>query len=346
MRFRAIPLAAFLAVAASSAHAAAQTGRVRGHVFATSDRTPAAYALVRLVSVGSRAARRTVLSDSAGAFAFAGVAAGTYRLALERIGFAAERTEPFAVADGETVTRDVGSAPKAVMIPRIVVTPVCLTGADVEQDSALAALLSEAQKGIETRRAFDAAYHYEFDTAQWFGRAGDQPSGRWEVAHVVKDPRTRVDREREGWGSASMLGMSLEVPDGREILDDEFLRSHCIEAAEDSAAGAYAIGFRPVRPRRGHVDIRGTLRMSRASLQMETMQVEWLRWTTPLLKATVEYRDAFVPGGVVRMPIGAIFAGRPPAPVKSGRVQGEIRYQAFGGLARADSAEAVADTAR
>lgn len=161
---------------------------------------------------------------------------------------------------------------------------------------------------------------------------------------MVKDPRTHVDREREGWGQASMLGMSLEVPDGREILDDEFLRSHCIEASEDSAAGVYAIGFRPVRPRRGHVDIRGTLRMSSASLQMETMQVEWLRWTTPLLKATVEYRDAFVPGGTVRMPIGAIFSGRPPAPVKAGRITGEIRFQEFGGLARADSAEVAADT--
>src|SRR5262249_50851307 len=156
-------------------------------------------------------------------------------------------------------------------------------------DSALAALLAEAQKGIETRRAFDDAYRYEFNTAQWFARGRSRPKTiQWEMAHVVKDPRTRVDREREGWGKTSMVGMSLEVPDGREILEPEFLGTHCIEAGEDSAAGVYTLGFRPVRMRRGHVDIRGVLRMSRRTLEMESIQVEWLRWTTPLLKATVE----------------------------------------------------------
>jgi hypothetical protein len=237
------------------------------------------------------------------------------------------------------VERDFGSAPKAVMIPKIVVTPLCLTSATLAQDSAVAALLAEAQKGVETRRAFDAAYHYEFNTAQWFARGGEQPKNvQWEMSHVVMDPRTRVDREREGWGTASMLGMSLEVPDGREILDEDFLRTHCIEAAEDPAAGVYAISFRPVEMRRGRVDIRGVLRMDRTTLQMQNIQVEWLRWRMPLLKATVEYRDAYVPGGVVRLPVGAMFSGRPPPPVKAGRINGEIRFQEFGGLARVDSA--------
>ncbi|HEX6750545.1 MAG TPA: carboxypeptidase-like regulatory domain-containing protein [Longimicrobium sp.] len=326
-------------VAIASPALAQGTGRVQGRAYASSDRAPVAYALVRLVSVGSGARPRTVLSDSSGAFAFPDVPAGTYRLSLERIGFAAERTEPFAVPAGGTVRRDLGSVPRAVAIPKLVVTPLCLTGADVAQDSALAALLAEAQKGIETRRAFDAAYRYEFNTAQWFARGGSRPKNvQWEVSHVVMDPRTRVDREREGWGTASMLGMSLEIPDGREILEPEFLATHCIEASEDSAAGVYTLGFRPVRTRPRHVDIRGVLRMSRRTLEMETIQVEWLRWTTPLLKATVEYRDAYVPGGVVRLPIGAMFSGRPPPPVKSGRITGEIHFQEFGGLVRADSA--------
>jgi hypothetical protein len=330
-----LPLLALLV----SAPAAAQVGRVRGHVYAAADRTPAAYALVRLTPVGTRAPRRSVLSDSAGAFSFEAVEPGTYRLSLERIGFAAERTEPFSVADGATVARDVGTVQQAIRIPRLVVTPLCLTGADAGEDSALSVLLAEAQKGVETRRAFDAAYHYEFDTRQWFARGGEVPkSVQWDTAHVVMDPRRRIDREREGWGKASMLGMSLEVPDGREILDDEFLRTHCIEATEDAAADVYAIAFRPVHPRRGHVDIRGVLRMSRRTLQMETIQVEWLRWTTPLLKATVVYRDAYVPGGVVRLPVGAEFSGRPPPPVKMGRIRGEIRYEDFGGLARVDPA--------
>jgi hypothetical protein len=63
MHLRALLAAATLALAAATP-AAAQAGRVRGHVFATSDRTPAAYAQVHEFGGLARADSTEVVADT------------------------------------------------------------------------------------------------------------------------------------------------------------------------------------------------------------------------------------------------------------------------------------------
>jgi hypothetical protein len=328
-------VALLIAFFAASRAAAQGTGEVRGHVYAAADRAPVAYALVRLVPVASGAAPRRALTDAGGAFGFAAVAPGTYRLSLERIGFAAEQTDAFAVAAGQTVSRDIGSAPRAVAIQGIVATADCRTGPDLPRDPSLAALWNEARKGVETRRAFDDAYHYEFDARQ-YSTYSEVRGGALDslVRHVILDPRTRVDRNRSGWGHVSRTGMMLEIPDGREILDPAFLRSHCLDGGLDEDAGVYTLGFRPQRSRRGRVDIRGELRLDRATLQVKSIEVEWTDAVRVLLQATVEYTDADVPGGTVRLPVGAVFSGRAPDSMHIGDVRGQIFFVNYGNLHR------------
>src|SRR4051794_27606992 len=99
-------LAAVAAIAFATRGAAAQTvgtGDVRGRAYTAAERTPISYALIRLAPADAPGHGRTAISDAEGAFAFAAVAPGTYRLTLERIGYSSETSEPFAVASGQVV---------------------------------------------------------------------------------------------------------------------------------------------------------------------------------------------------------------------------------------------------
>ena len=123
VRLAALLLAALFASTAPRAAFAQATGSVHGRAYAAADRAPIAYALIRLSNVGAADAGRTALSDQQGAFAFAAVAPGTYRLSLERIGYATEVSEPFTVATGESVERVLASRPNAIALAPLVATP-------------------------------------------------------------------------------------------------------------------------------------------------------------------------------------------------------------------------------
>lgn len=330
-------LAAVLLAFATRA-ASAQTGSVHGHVFATSDRAPVAYALVRLAPETPGAPVRTVLSDEAGAFTFAAVAPGTYRLRLERIGFTAEQSDAFTVADGQTVERDFRSVPTAIALRGIVATPGCRTAGNLQQDPALAALWNEAVKGVETRRAFDAAYHYEVDLTQLTTKIarGKTESFDSTTVHAVMDPRRRTDRARQGWGHVNARTMDLEIPDGLELLDTAFLRTHCIDGGRDEESGAWTIGFRPVSSRGRRVDVQGELKLDTATLQVRSIEVEWWQGRRRLLQATVHFTDAHVPGGIVRMPIGADFSGHPPRSMRIDEVRGQVLFLNYGNLVKVE----------
>jgi hypothetical protein len=312
-------------------------GEVRGRVVAAADGAPVSYALVRLVPAAAGMPVRSALTDASGAFGFIAVVPGTYRLRLERIGVEAEETEAFGVAAGGTVERVIRSAPRAVSIPGIVASAECRSADNLAGDAALSALWNEAVKGMELRRAFDDAYHYEFDLAQ-YTTATLRNNGALDSMkrHVVMDPHSRPDRNRSGWGQVSRMRMTLELPDGREILDPAFLRLHCVDGGVDEAAGVYTLGFRPRTARRGRVDIRGEVRLDRTTLQVVSVEVEWTDATRTLLEATVEFGEAQVPGGTVRLPVGGVFSGHPPASMRMGEVRGQIQYLNYSELRKID----------
>ncbi|HEX6750547.1 MAG TPA: carboxypeptidase-like regulatory domain-containing protein [Longimicrobium sp.] len=328
---------ALLLVLLAAGRAAAQVGMgsVRGRVVAASDGAVVSYALVRLASAEGGAPARSALTDAEGAFSFAAVVPGTYRLSLERVGYSSEATDAFAVAAEQTVERVIRSAPRAVAIRPIVATAECRTAENLERYPDLAALWNEAVKGMEARRAFDATYHYEFDQRQYAtmtrrnGGALDST-----VEHVVRDPRNPVNRNRSGWGTVRRDRMRLEIPDGTEILDPLFLSTHCLDSGMDEEAGVYTIGFRPRRSERGRIDIRGEMRLDRATLQVKSLQVEWTDATRVFLEATVEFTEAVVPGGAVRLPVGAIFSGSPPESMRVGEMRGQIMFVNYTNLYR------------
>lgn len=334
-------LAVALCLAASSGAAQGGTGVVRGRAFAAADRAPIAYALVRLSPAGG-GQERTTLSDREGAFTFAEVVPGTYRLSLERIGYASEGSEPFAVGRGETVERTLASRPTAIALAPLVATPECRTSADLAQNPRLAALWAEARKGLETSLAFADGYVYTYEQRQYWTTDVENAPVDSLITRIVNDPRLPwPDRDRRGWGRASRFRLDLEIPDGREILNPAFLTTHCLEASAGESDDAYELGFRPLRTRGGRIDIRGVVRVDRRTFQMKEIELEYLEGRTPFLQATLIYHDAVVPGGVVRMPMGVTFTGAPPRGVLIRPVRGQVQYTNYAGLMKVDSAPPV-----
>jgi len=198
------------------------TGNVRGRAYAAADRTPIAYALVRLSPAGAGGRARTALTDQEGAFAFAAVAPGTYRLSLERIGYQSEATEPFALAAGDVVERRLESRPTAIALAPLVANPECRTSADLERNPRLAALWQETRKALETTLAFVDGYYYTYELRQYWSTDAENARLDSLVRRVVNDPRAPLpNRDRRGWGRSGPLDLELEIPDGREILDHE-----------------------------------------------------------------------------------------------------------------------------
>jgi hypothetical protein len=315
-------------------------GSVHGRAYAAAERTPVAYALIRLTLVGDSAGRgRTALSDAEGTFTFAAVVPGTYRLTLERIGYSAEASEPFAVAEGAAVERSLASRPRAVALAPVVATEECRSAADLGRNPQLAALWAEALKAIETSRAFTDGYVYSYEQQQSWSADNDEAPLQTRVSRIVNDPRRpRPDRDRGGWGRANALYLHLEVPEGREILDPAFLTTHCLEGDVDQTPEGFELGFRPIRARRGRIDIRGAVRVDRRTLQVSAIDLEYLEGTTPFMKATVEYQDAIVPGGTVRVAAGMRFVGRPPPRAYLGPVRGQVMFVNYRDLVKVDAA--------
>ncbi|SOD02482.1 Carboxypeptidase regulatory-like domain-containing protein [bacterium JGI 053] len=340
-------LAATLLVAASaslapriSAAQAVGMGSIRGRAYAAAERTPVAYALIRLTIPGDSAGRgRTAISDAQGAFAFAAVVPGTYRLSLERIGYTAEATEPFAVAEGEVVERNLASRSTAVALAPIVATEECRSAADLGRNPQLAALWGEALKAIETSRAFTDGYLYSYEQHQSWSADNDEAPVQTRVSRIVNDPRQRrpADRDHGGWGNANALGLYLDVPEGREILDPAFLTTHCLEGDVDQTPEGFELGFRPIRTQRQRIDIRGAVRVDRRTLQVSAIDLEYLEGSAPFMKATVEYQDAIVPGGTVRVAAGMRFVGRPPPRAHLGPVRGQVVFTNYRDLVKVDA---------
>jgi hypothetical protein len=302
----------------TAAPAAAQTASVAGRAVAAEDSSAIPLSLVRLVPAAGGAGR-TTLTDAAGSFRFDTVAAGSYRLRVERIGYTAAPTPPFAVRDGEEVRQTLRANLRAVVLAEISSgRPECYTADRLREVPALETLWREARKGIETRRAFRYQYAYRYAmstraTAR-LRLLRDQRIARDTV--IYTDPDTLRARNarvaREGYLKNSRGNFVITVPDDLELLSDEFLTTHCIEGnpARDEE-GMWNLRFRPVRAPADRVDIAGTLRVDASTYVVRGLTFEYLRGRRTIGSGSVTYSEVATPAGRVRLPVLVRFTGDP-----------------------------------
>jgi hypothetical protein len=314
-------LARILVLLAMALPVAAQqtAGTVTGTAAAAEGGAPIPLSLVQLLpGQGGDEPLRGLLTDARGEFRFDAVPAGRYRLRLDRIGFVSAPSPAFEVRAGETVRRALVAGVTPVMLEGISVSGNACYGIDrLDEAPDLAALWREAQKALETRRRFQQQYSYAY-RLRVDGRAQLRllrdrrlVQDTTMVSHPDSVP-VRQARRGGKYGQQTRTGVNLRVPDELELLDDGFLRTHCLEGDTDDERGGLVLRFRPVKPRGGgELDLRGALRIDPASFVVRELDFEYMNGRRALARGTLRYAEVRTPDGMMRLPAGGVLSGDP-----------------------------------
>lgn len=337
-----ILLPILLLILASPA-AAQGTGTVAGRAVGAEDGAAVPLSLVRLRAERGDTAGRRVLTGPDGAFRFDSVAPGEYRLTMERIGYTSRPSPAFRVGEGETVEQTL----RAVLVPVALegVTTVgnaCYTAETLAQAPDLETLWREAQKSAETRRGFGRQYAFRYDRRiRGVARVRLLRDPRVDqdttvYAHpdtaAARDAERRAIAETDGYASRRGGDLRVSVPSDTDLLEDDFLRSHCLLGTSGEAEdGALELRFRPVRRDDRRVDIRGVIRLEPGTFVVRELEFEYLRRGRPWARAALEYADVRTPYGTIRLPAGGTFRGRPGGTVSIAvsEISGTIEFTGY-----------------
>ena len=338
-------LAALSVAQASVAAAQATEGGITGTARRVESEEPIAFALVRLLPeqpAPDVAARQTITAAD-GHWFFANVPVGDYRVQLARIGYHPVLSPLLHVRAGETTHDDIRATTDAITLAAVTVhgEGECLTSEHLALEPRLAALWNEAGKGVEIRRAFEQQYRFTRDRRQdvhvrWRFRTATD-----EVRHdtlvndpdsvLIRDQRRRTKRRTEGYMKPGTFLVAL--PDEKDLLDEQFLTDHCLEAAIEGGDGAVGLRFRPVRARAGLVDIRGTIWVEADSYIIRRLAFDWLQGKRVMGSSTIDYADIVIDGRSLRFPSwGKAFVdpgGMTGALVRDGTATLEYSYRDF-----------------
>ena len=135
---------------------------------------------------------------------------------------------------------------------------------------------------------------------------------------LARDERRRARHRAEGHAAGNLLS----VPDEKEILDDAFLRDHCLETSFSTNDETFAVRFRPVAERRDGTGIRGTVWMDAGTFLIHRMDVDYLRGGRPFASSTMVYGDVAGAGGTLRLPVRGSAALLRPAGAAAAMLSG------------------------
>lgn len=115
----------------------------------------------------------------------------------------------------------------------------------------------------------------------------------------ARSERRRASLAANGYAAGNLISL----PDERHLLDDAFLRDHCLERTVAEGDGALGLPFRPVRGRREGVDIRGTIWVAADGYQMRRLEFEYVDAgdDDPFARSRADYADVAIGGGTLRL---------------------------------------------
>ena len=323
----------------ASALASAQTGGVTGVARGEESGAPIPFVLVRLLPTDSQSVGgRQEITNAEGRFRFTSVLAGSYRLQLLRIGYRPVLSPILEVRAGATTEQEVRASMTGLPLPPVVVygEGTCLTGDRANGDPYLATLWEDIRKGVEIRRAFDQRYRYKRALVQTSevavpSRAITKQQRADTVVNepdsaLVREARVLAQRAAEGFGK----GNNLILPNEKELVDDSFLRSHCLLPATLEADGATGIRFRQAAPRRDGFGLQGTIWVDAATRLMRRLELEYLNGDKPFSNVTVEYTNVAVAGTTLRLSTTGSFSLRPLQAPRGTTVTGTFSFTYWG----------------
>lgn len=271
-----------------------QAQTVLGTAVDAAEESPVTGAFVLLLDAETGEERDRGLTTGSGTFRLAARHAGTYRLSLQRIGFETLVTDPFALGDGETLSRRLAVHSRPVELGAIEVTgrretTQCGTPAGEAQE--LSQVWAEARKALEATAWTDRQSYYRFDALlvrRAVNGAGD-PIGAAEVEPIRiygRHPFRAVhpnDLAYGGWVQRQGTAVKFFAPDAEIMLSDSFLRRHCFRLVRGDSVGPGLVGveFGP-RPNRWVSGIAGVLWVDRASAELRRLDFRYVDIDLPI----------------------------------------------------------------
>ena len=254
---------------------------VRGRALEVNTQAPIAGALVSLLGVAGDSTLVSVLSAVNGEYAIRAPVAGTYRLAVKRIGVQRSISEPFVLGLGESLTRDVRLAAVAVSLPEVTVSGLCVSRP--RELGRIAALWEEIRTALEAaeisfRDRLMAAritrYAAEVDPASLRAVFDWRSDAEVMTSQPFESPSGESLSERGYWRELSQDSVVYLAPDARALLSNAFIHDHCFSIARSPAGRPDLVGlaFAPVRDRQ-LPDITGTIWLD--DRQFELRHIEY-----------------------------------------------------------------------
>lgn len=297
-----------LLLAALAAPSLAHAQIVHGRVTEAGSGEPVSGAIVLLLDEsGTR--RSATLSDPGGAYRVGAPGAGTYRLRVERVGYATSTSAPLRLEAGQTAELALTAESRRVVLDAVVATGAPRRCAGALHDGAQAATLwDEARKALLSTTLAAEAGRYRFVTET------REREVSLDGRRVLRDEATQDTTEGLPFGThpAESLvngGYVLMSPrqvvvygvDAAAILSDAFLAHHCFGLRDGGAERPGLVGLEFV-PLRGRVlpDVQGVLWMDRASAELRYVEYGYTRlgFRGPVERLTGRLDFRRLPNGV------------------------------------------------
>lgn len=279
----------FLLLLGSIAPASAQV--VRGRFIDASAGAPIEGGVVSLLAMdGSEVT--DVLTDAHGWYALHAPAAGRYRLRASRIGYADFLTEPFVLAAGQVLERDIAASVRAIPLEGVSVRGTSRCRLRPEQGvqtqalwSAIRTALSAASLTKRERLHYDVTeYVRDLDPANLNPIGPSRTRARSGLAEhpFVSAPVDSLIRN--GFVRPGPDETFYFAPDADVLLSDAFLAHHCFRVVveKDGAGKASRVGltFEPVEQGAG-VDVEGTLWVNPSTGELRAMDYRYTGLDVP-----------------------------------------------------------------
>jgi hypothetical protein len=302
------------------------------------DGAPVAFALVRLLPADSSASPSGTtpqrITGADGRYRFGGVAAGEYRVQLLRIGFRPVLSDPVRVTSGETARLTHQVVSQALELPPVTVrADECVASAALASHPRLLTLWQQARNGASIREEFLSRYRFHSLVREVGNELRDDgPTPPFTLDRpMISDPRSALRdkaRYRERWLKNGAYGPNdgWYMVQELDVLHEDFLRSHCLDASPRYGDGEIGFRFRPLRVRRNFLDAGGTIWLDSATYLARRIDLEYVDGEEQRGTVRIDFADVEVAGALLRMPSGGAYTLRPSRKNPARRTQGTITY--------------------
>jgi hypothetical protein len=264
---------------------------------------PVAGAIVRLMS-GTIAVAQG-LTNEAGRIVLRAPGSGTYQLKADRIGWNGLLTEPFAMAAGEVLRRELVMPATRRELPTILVRgrSRCDPGG---QGGPLAAALWEEIRNALTANVLTQRQNTVPLHVRQFVREvnlGRRILRQWTYRSTIRRGNAFISvspTELASIGFVHTAGDSVDyaAPDAALLLSDEFVGTHCFRVVRGDS-GLVGLAFEPV-PGRKVPDVNGTMWVDQSTSELKYLEYDYTGLPDLLERARLGGRVEFE-----RLPVGA-----------------------------------------